>query len=29
MLIAQAMRDDMVLISNEQQFDFYGVRRLW
>jgi PIN domain nuclease of toxin-antitoxin system len=29
MLIAQAMRDDLVLISNERAFDAYGVRRLW
>jgi PIN domain nuclease of toxin-antitoxin system/antitoxin (DNA-binding transcriptional repressor) of toxin-antitoxin stability system len=29
MLVAQAMADDMVLVSNEQRFDAYGVRRLW
>nr|WP_294503145.1 type II toxin-antitoxin system VapC family toxin [uncultured Rhodopila sp.] len=29
MLIAQAMLDGMVLVSNERQFDLYGVRRLW
>jgi PIN domain nuclease of toxin-antitoxin system len=29
MLIAQAMLDGMVLVSNEQHFDSYGVRRLW
>jgi PIN domain nuclease of toxin-antitoxin system len=29
MLIAQAMLEDMVLVSNEQPFDAYGVRRLW
>ncbi len=29
MLIAQAMRDDLVLISNERAFDDYGVRRVW
>ena len=29
MLIAQAMLDDLVLVSNEQAFDAYGVRRLW
>jgi len=29
MLIAQAMLDDMVLVSNEQVFAAYGVRRLW
>lgn len=29
MLIAQAMIEDMVLVSNEQLFDGYGVQRLW
>ena len=29
MLIAQAVIEDMVLVSNEQVFDAYGVRRLW
>jgi len=29
MLIAQAMLDDLVLVSNEAPFDSYGVRRLW
>lgn len=29
MLIAQAMLDGMVLVSNEVPFDAYGVRRLW
>jgi PIN domain nuclease of toxin-antitoxin system len=29
MLMAQAMLDALVLVSNEQQFDAYGVRRLW
>jgi PIN domain nuclease of toxin-antitoxin system len=29
MLVAQAMADEMVLVSNEQRFDAYGVRRLW
>ena len=29
MLIAQAMLDDLVLISNEQAFAAYGVGRLW
>jgi PIN domain nuclease of toxin-antitoxin system len=29
MLVAQAMADDMVLVSNERRFDAYGVRRLW
>ena len=29
MLMAQAMLDNMVLLSNERHFDAYGVRRLW
>ena len=29
MLIAQAMIEDMVLVSNEYLFDGYGVQRLW
>lgn len=29
MLIAQAMLDQLVLISNERPFDTYGVARLW
>jgi PIN domain nuclease of toxin-antitoxin system len=29
MLMAQAMLGDLVLMSNEQRFDAYGVRRLW
>ena len=29
MLIAQALRYDLVIVSNEEQFDRYGVRRLW
>lgn len=29
MLIAQAMLEGMVLVSNEQPFDAYGVKRLW
>jgi PIN domain nuclease of toxin-antitoxin system len=29
MLIAQAMLDDLTLVSNERAFDAYGVRRLW
>jgi len=29
MLIAQAMLEDMWLVSNEAPFDAYGVRRLW
>jgi len=29
MLIAQAMLENLVLVSNEQIFDAYGVARLW
>jgi PIN domain nuclease of toxin-antitoxin system len=29
MLIAQAMLDDLALISNERAFDAYGVKRIW
>lgn len=29
MLIAQAMAEGMALVSNEQRFDVYGVRRVW
>jgi PIN domain nuclease of toxin-antitoxin system len=29
MLIAQAMLENLVLLSNEQPFDAYGVGRLW
>jgi PIN domain nuclease of toxin-antitoxin system len=29
MLIAQAMVDNLVVVSNEQPFDAYGVPRLW
>ncbi|WP_296391816.1 hypothetical protein [Reyranella sp.] len=29
MLIAQAMIEELVLVSNERAFDVYGVRRLW
>lgn len=29
MLIAQALLDDLVLVSNEQAFGAYGARRLW
>lgn len=29
MLIAQAMLDNLVLVSNEDPFDVYGVSRLW
>jgi PIN domain nuclease of toxin-antitoxin system len=29
MLIAQAILDDLTLVSNERAFDPYGVQRLW
>ena len=29
MLIAQALAEDLTLVSNEQIFDTYGVKRLW
>jgi PIN domain nuclease of toxin-antitoxin system len=29
MLIAQALSEDLVLVSNERLFDGYGVKRLW
>jgi PIN domain nuclease of toxin-antitoxin system len=29
MLIAQAMLDDFVLVSNERAFGAYGVQLLW
>ena len=29
MLIAQALIEDLVLVSNERAFDAYGVKRLW
>ncbi|MGQ0581082.1 MAG: type II toxin-antitoxin system VapC family toxin [Reyranella sp.] len=29
MLIAQAMLEDLTLVSNERTFDAYGVKRLW
>ena len=29
MLIAQAISEDLVLVSNERAFEAYGVRRLW
>mgnify|MGYP002779947013 CR=1 FL=1 len=29
MLIAQALRRDLVFVSNEERFDEYGVTRLW
>ncbi len=29
LLMAQAISDDLVLVSNETMFDRYGVRRLW
>jgi PIN domain nuclease of toxin-antitoxin system len=29
MLIAQAQSEDLELVTNEELFDEYGVRRLW
>jgi PIN domain nuclease of toxin-antitoxin system len=29
MLVAQALRADVELVSNDRIFDDYGVRRLW
>lgn len=29
MLVAQAMLEDLTLVSNERVFDAYGVKRLW
>ena len=29
MLVAQAMLEDLTLVSNERAFDVYGVKRLW
>jgi PIN domain nuclease of toxin-antitoxin system len=29
MLVAQAIGDALILVSNEQRLDAYGVRRLW
>lgn len=29
MLIAQALAEDLALVSNDMQFDAYGVKRLW
>lgn len=29
MLIAQAIAEDLTIVSNEELFDSYGVRRLW
>jgi len=29
MLIAQAITENMILISNEKLFDDYGVKRFW
>ncbi len=29
MLIAQALAEDLTLVSNERLFDAYGVERLW
>ena len=29
MLVAQALADELTLVSNEELFDAYGVKRLW
>ena len=29
MLVAQAMIEDLMIVSNEVQFDSYGVKRVW
>jgi PIN domain nuclease of toxin-antitoxin system len=29
MLIAQAMIEDLILVTNERPFDVYGVTRIW
>jgi PIN domain nuclease of toxin-antitoxin system len=29
MLIAQAMQEDLLLVSNKRAFDVFGVKRLW
>ncbi len=29
MLVAQALARDLTIVSNEEAFDWYGVRRLW
>lgn len=29
MLVAQALAEDLIVVSNEKIFDRYGVRRLW
>jgi PIN domain nuclease of toxin-antitoxin system len=29
MLIAQAARENLILVSNETAFDAYGIKRLW
>ncbi len=29
MLIAQALAEDLTLVSNERAFDAYGIKRLW
>ncbi len=29
MLVAQALAEDLTLVSNERAFDAYGVKRLW
>jgi PIN domain nuclease of toxin-antitoxin system len=29
MIVAQAMIDDLAIVSNEEEFDSYGVKRVW
>jgi PIN domain nuclease of toxin-antitoxin system len=29
MLIAQAQAEDLTMVSNEEIFDGYGIRRVW
>lgn len=29
MIVAQAMIEDLTIVSNEEQFDGYGVKRIW
>jgi PIN domain nuclease of toxin-antitoxin system len=29
MIVAQAQAEDLALVSNEQVFDYYGIRRVW
>lgn len=29
MIVAQAMIEDLAIVSNEEQFETYGVKRIW